>query len=58
MKMFNIKFLKYLFEKKSKEYNWFKVIKCRFNGHKCGVIWYSNGLEPDMHCKKCGDDLG
>lgn len=28
------------------------------NGHKCGVFWYSNGLEPDMTCENCGDDLG
>lgn len=34
---------------------------CRINGHRNGggVIWYNaTGLEPDMHCKKCGDDLG
>ena len=53
-----INFLKYLFRKKSPYHNWYDVIKCRFKGHK-GVIWYnSNGLEPDMTCIGCGDDLG
>lgn len=33
--------------------------KCRFGGHKCGVVWYNpGGFEPDMHCKNCGEDLG
>ena len=30
---------------------------CRLKGHG-PVWWYSHGLEPDMHCKDCGDDLG
>ena len=32
---------------------------CRFFGHPKGV-WYYNprGLEPDMHCKNCNDNLG
>lgn len=54
--MFN--FLKYLFAKKLQDFSWFEVMKCRWNGHKCGVFWYSNGLEPDIICKNCGDDLG
>jgi len=49
----------YLFAKKSFDVNWFTVIYCRITNHKCGVIWYTTeGLEPDMHCKRCGDDLG
>jgi hypothetical protein len=57
---FNINFLKYLFSKKSySDISWFTVIKCRLDNHPCGVVWYNpNGLEPDMHCKNCGDDLG
>lgn len=52
-------FLKYLFEKKSPDHSWFTVIWCRFRGHPRGIIWYNlNGLEPDMTCKGCGDDLG
>ena len=32
---------------------------CRARGHPHGVVWYNtNGLEPDMTCKNCGDDLG
>jgi hypothetical protein len=32
---------------------------CRMSGHKCGVVWYNpGGLEPDMHCRNCNDDLG
>ena len=35
-----------------------KAFWCRKNGHKCGVWWVNTcGLEPDMRCKNCGDDL-
>lgn len=53
-------YLKYLFSPKNSNYvSWFEVIRCRMNGHKCGVWWVNaNGLEPDMTCKNCGDDLG
>lgn len=31
---------------------------CRTVGH-ADVVWYDvNGLEPDMHCRRCGEDLG
>lgn len=31
---------------------------CERSGH-AGVVWYNpNGFEPDMHCKRCGKDLG
>lgn len=54
-----INYFKYLFEKKSLYHNWFEVLYCRFRGHPRGVIWYRvNGMEPDMTCKGCGDDLG
>jgi len=50
---------KYLFGKKSPDYSWWTVIKCRIGGHKCGVVWYNPyGYEPNMTCKNCGDDLG
>jgi hypothetical protein len=56
---FTLDWWKYLFENKSSDYLWWTVIKCRINGHKCGVVWYSShGFEPDMTCKGCGDDLG
>lgn len=36
-----------------------KHFLCRARGHPCGVWWYNvGGLEPDMHCKDCGDHLG
>ena len=36
-----------------------KAFFCRASGHKCGVVWYNTtGMEPDMTCKGCGDDLG
>ena len=38
--------------------SWFNVLWCRMRGHPAGVIWYSSGWEPNMHCKNCGDDLG
>jgi hypothetical protein len=31
---------------------------CRASGHRCGVFWNSSGLEPDMRCVGCGEDLG
>lgn len=34
-------------------------ILCRIKGHTCGVIWYDpTGVEPDMRCKHCYEDLG
>lgn len=52
-------YLKYLFSSKENDISWITVILCRINHHKCGVVWYNpGGLEPDMHCKNCGDDLG
>lgn len=32
---------------------------CRMHGHPAGVWFYNpNRMEPDMHCKNCGDDIG
>lgn len=56
-----IEYLQYLFgSPNDKDYcNWFTRILCRMKGHPFGVKWYNvNGLEPDMHCKNCNDDLG
>lgn len=31
---------------------------CRATGHSCGVVWFNaSGLEPDLHCRRCGEDL-
>lgn len=32
--------------------------QCRARNHPYGIHWYSWGLEPDMHCMGCGEDLG
>jgi hypothetical protein len=50
---------KYLLAPKSWDESWLTVISCRVKGHPCGVRWVNpGGLEPDMTCKICGDDLG
>jgi hypothetical protein len=53
---------KYIFEKSPYRYNdvprW-TVWWCRMRGHPAGPVWYNpRGLEPDMTCKNCGDDIG
>lgn len=40
------------------EVSWIRLLICRYKGHPNGVIWNSNGMEPNMHCKDCGDNLG
>lgn len=56
---FTLEWWRYLLSKKSSDYSWWTVIKCRITAHKCGVVFYrSYGFEPDMTCKVCGDDLG
>jgi len=38
---------------------WARIPLCRWRGHPAGVQWYNpGGMEPDMTCKECGDDLG
>jgi len=50
----SISFWKYLLEKPN---SWTKFW-CRAKGHPDGPIWYNpNGLEPDMRCINCGDEL-
>lgn len=52
---FILEWYKYIFENKP---NWY-IVWCRMNGHPHGVVWYTvYGLEPDMHCKDCGENLG
>ena len=55
MRWFNITWLKYIFKKPCS----LRKIICRSKGHSDGVAWYhAAALEPDMHCKNCGDNLG
>ena len=36
-----------------------QAVWCRLRNHPNGVVWYNaGGLDPDMTCKDCGDDLG
>lgn len=36
-----------------------RTILCRAKAHPCGEIFYNaGGLEPDHHCKNCGDVIG
>lgn len=36
-----------------------RVMWCRMRGHPCGVVWFNpGGLEPDMTCLNCEEDLG
>ena len=61
-----IEYLKYVFgsyhpKYKKLSYKWpgFKVILCRVKEHPNGVMWYNTGgLEPNMRCRDCGEDLG
>lgn len=53
--------MKYLTERPCDRRRFF----CRMCGHRdwhgkrYGVAFYNlTGLEPDMHCNNCGDDLG
>ncbi len=56
---FHLSWWKYLFEKKDPYESWFTVLWCRMRGHPYGVVWYNpGGMEPDMSCNGCGDDLG
>lgn len=57
---FNPFWWKYLLEKPAdnSSCNWWERFWCRASNHPDGVWWYSNKIEPDMRCKRCGDDLG
>lgn len=58
-KWFNREWWKYLLAKPERDSNYLKAIICRHQGHTYDVVWYNpSGLEPDMHCRNCGDDLG
>lgn len=55
MYWFTLEWWKYLL---AKPRSW-TAFWCRMKGHPEGTVWFNPGaLEPDMHCKNCGDDLG
>jgi hypothetical protein len=38
--------------------SWGRLL-CRAKGHPNGVWWFNvGGVEPDMRCKDCGENLG
>ena len=44
--------------KAEKDILWIRVILCRIRNHPEGPIWYNPyGLEPNMRCKNCYDNL-
>ena len=56
---FTLPFVEYLLERPTGHIGWFRTMLCRLRGHPAGVWWFNpGGLEPDMHCRNCGDDLG
>jgi hypothetical protein len=51
-------YIKYIGESKDYGYGKLANLVCRIRGHD-DVVWYtSSGLEPDMHCQYCNQDLG
>lgn len=59
MRWFTKDWWAYLFSKRYNDIGAIRTAICRTNGHRCGVWWYNlTGLEPDMRCKNCNDDLG
>jgi hypothetical protein len=59
MHWFTKEWWKYLLQTPAEETSWVKAIVCRVQGHPYGITWYNlNTMEPDMHCRNCGDDLG
>jgi hypothetical protein len=55
MRWFSKAFWRYLLKDcKSWEMFW-----CRAGGHKPGPTWFNpGGVEPDMHCRGCGENIG
>lgn len=54
-KWFTLSWYQYLFQDNDGILN----IICRARQHPHGVVWYNtNGFEPNMCCKDCGEDLG
>jgi hypothetical protein len=60
MKWLNWRWYTYLFAKPSGYQKLTRVMFCcRIKGHPRGIVYYNPyGLEPDGHCKDCGEDIG
>ena len=48
----------YLLKAPAEEISLWTAFWCRYNGHAAVVFYNPGGMEPDMHCSKCYDDLG
>jgi hypothetical protein len=57
MRWFDKEWWAYLFKPRvDKSISMLAVMKCRMQGHPCGVVWYNySASEPDYTCKFCGD---
>jgi len=55
---FHKEWYQYLFAKKHPDVSWLTVLRCRMTGHKPVFYFNAGGLEPDMRCTGCMDDLG
>lgn len=59
MHWLTIDWWKYLCAKPARGTNRMVAFWCRMHGHPAGVEFYNpGGIEPNMHCRCCGDDLG
>ena len=59
MRWFNLDWWRYLLAIPAPDTTRWIAFWCRMRNHPAGLVWYSpNGLEPDMRCKNCGDDIG
>lgn len=57
MHWFTLDWWKYLFEHYRNQTPTWRQVFCRARGHG-DVVWYTMGFEPDMHCRRCGEDIG
>ena len=55
----NLWWWKCLFRCRNHGYGYWRNVQCLIKGKHDPVIWYtSSGLEPDMRCQNCAEDLG
>jgi hypothetical protein len=58
MKWLTLGWWRYLLGENNNEIGAIRTAICRARNHPCGVWHFNLGLEPDMRCKNCNDDLG
>lgn len=58
IKFFALSYWKYIFSKPYRAKLTTEIVWCRLRGHP-GIVYFNpGGLEPDTHCKRCGEDIG